>query len=122
METKKIRIILLGLVVFVIVIFFGLKSISPEDEWVCQDGKWVTHGNPSEETKPVFDCKKTVDKGIAYDVYCEQNTDCACGGHISKNSCFIGNKRYIDAAKQCKKLCVDNINIQCVKNQCKQVK
>lgn len=122
MEIKKNQIILLALVVFVVVIFFGLKPIGSEDDWICQNGKWIARGNPDEATKPIFDCKKTVNKGIAYDIYCEQNTDCACGGHANKNNCFIGNKRYIDAAKQCSKLCGENTKIQCVKNQCKQVK
>lgn len=28
-----------------------------EDSWICQDGKWIKHGNPS-EPKPLVSCEK----------------------------------------------------------------
>ena len=34
----------------IIVIFLGtlyLRNKTPEDTWICQDGAWVKHGNPS---------------------------------------------------------------------------
>jgi hypothetical protein len=34
----------------------GAKLFSKEDTWICQDGKWVKHGNPSAE-KPTEPCK-----------------------------------------------------------------
>jgi hypothetical protein len=122
MTIKKNQLVLLSLTVFVVVLFFGLNSISSQDEWICQGGKWIASGSPAEETKPIFDCKKNVDKGIVYDVYCEQDTDCSCGGHTTKRSCFVGNKRYVDPAIKCDKLCASNLKMQCVRNQCKQVK
>jgi hypothetical protein len=122
MTIKKNQLVLLAAIVFVAVLFFGFNSINSQDEWICQGGKWIASGNPDPATKPIFDCKNIVNKGIVYDVYCEQDSDCACGGHAKKNTCFVGNKRYIDTVKQCDKLCTDNIKIQCIKNQCKQVK
>lgn len=122
MNIKKSHLILAAIVVFVLVLLFGFSSMNSSDDWVCQNGKWIARGNPDEKTKPIFDCRNVVDKGIAYDVYCEQDSDCACGGHITKKSCFIGNKRYIDAVIKCDKLCTDDIKIQCIRNQCKQAK
>lgn len=121
MTINKNQSMLLAAIVFVLVLFLGLQSISGADEWVCQNGRWMAKGNPT-DPQPVFDCKMVKSKNIAYDVYCEKDNDCACGGHISKNTCFIGNKRYIDPIKQCKNLCKDGLKMQCVKNQCKQSK
>lgn len=28
-------------------IFFVLRFAAPEDAWICTDGQWVRHGNPS---------------------------------------------------------------------------
>jgi len=121
MDIKRNQTILLALIVFVAVLFFGLSSIGSEDEWICKNGQWVKDGNPK-DPKPVFDCKKTISDRGAYDVYCEKNDDCSCGAHVSRNVCFIGNKRYIDPIKKCDRLCESGIKLQCVKNQCKQIK
>lgn len=120
-KIEKKQLFLLSAAAFVLVVFFELQSINSRDEWVCQDGKWKAKGNPA-DPQPVFDCKKTVDLKIAYDVYCEKDGDCACGGHVSKNTCLVGNKRYIDPLNKCEKLCGNDIKLQCVKNQCKRVK
>jgi len=37
-----------GLVlVIVAVIIIGLRFLSGEDNWICDNGQWVKHGNPS---------------------------------------------------------------------------
>jgi len=33
----------------------GIRFFSGEDDWICQNGEWVKHGNPSAE-KPVGNC------------------------------------------------------------------
>jgi len=42
--TKKI-IIAIGIVLAIIIIIVILRS--PEDNWICSNGQWVKHGNPS---------------------------------------------------------------------------
>jgi hypothetical protein len=34
----------------------GLRLISGEDDWICSDGSWVKHGNPSQPI-PSAECK-----------------------------------------------------------------
>ena len=52
-----ITIILVLLTVFSIrFIFGGLK-----DDWICVNGQWMSHGNPS-SGQPWAECKKTNDK------------------------------------------------------------
>lgn len=50
---------LLSVIVIIIVIpvvILGIRFLSgPEDTWVCQDGQWVKHGNPSAEM-PIDPC------------------------------------------------------------------
>lgn len=50
---KTITVVLLIL----IAIFFGLRLFTQEDNWICVDGSWQQHGNPS-SPKPTEDCQK----------------------------------------------------------------
>ena len=53
--------------------------------------------------------------------YCETDADCACGTDIDTGACAVGNKKYIDAKKQCPDFCsgiAGNLNIRCVDNKC----
>lgn len=50
MFSKKGKIIIAILAVIIL-----LKLLSPEDEWLCVDGKWVQHGRPSSE-QPTTGC------------------------------------------------------------------
>ena len=34
----------------------GMRFATGEDNWICKDGKWVKHGNPS-AAKPAIPCK-----------------------------------------------------------------
>jgi hypothetical protein len=44
----KSRPYLVGLIfVAILVVFLVLRFSSPEDTWICQNGQWVKHGNPS---------------------------------------------------------------------------
>ena len=48
-------IIILLVVVFLLVLFLALRG--DEDTWLCQDGQWVRHGNPS-AAMPTAPCDK----------------------------------------------------------------
>ena len=50
--TKK-NLIVIGIVITIIIIIVILRS--PEDSWICQNGQWVKHGNPS-SSMPTSDC------------------------------------------------------------------
>lgn len=43
-----------------ILIFMGLliliRMVTPEDSWICKDGKWIKHGNPT-SAMPTKVCK-----------------------------------------------------------------
>lgn len=56
---KKIitSVLVIGLIVAAVV--FGLRVLSPEDSWECQDGQWQRHGNPS-SPMPTTPCKPTL--------------------------------------------------------------
>ncbi|MFA5211615.1 MAG: DUF2178 domain-containing protein [Patescibacteria group bacterium] len=43
--------------IVLLIILFGLRLFSGEDNWVCQNGKWVKHGNP-DFAAPLIECKK----------------------------------------------------------------
>ena len=56
MKAKNI-IIIVGLVLFFIVFsILALKALGNEDDWICQNGQWVKHGNPSAEM-PTTPCE-----------------------------------------------------------------
>jgi hypothetical protein len=50
---------------FLLILFFLLLGVfilrfvigGPEDDWICDKGEWVKHGNPSSE-KPITPCGK----------------------------------------------------------------
>lgn len=51
--------ILSTFVIAVVILIIGVilsKAFSKEDDWVCKDGQWVRHGNPSAE-QPTTVCK-----------------------------------------------------------------
>jgi len=51
----RMKYILIGLCTLVIVVM-GIRFMTPEDDWVCDKGQWVKHGNPS-QSKPVQSCR-----------------------------------------------------------------
>ena len=67
------------------------------------------------------------DNKISAEVACQQNSDCACGEHITTKECFYGNKAYVDASKNPDEVCPDfcygitgKLQISCVEGMCKQ--
>jgi hypothetical protein len=62
---KKLSKILLTLFIITIIAIGGIKTFSNEDSWICSNGEWIAHGNPS-TSKPTSPCDK----------FCVQDTDC----------------------------------------------
>lgn len=54
---RKGLFVTLGLIIMVVVAVGGLRLLSPEDDWVCDNGEWVQHGHP-EIPMPSTPCKK----------------------------------------------------------------
>lgn len=44
---KKIVYIIIGILLVLLAAVAGLRLISGEDGWICRDGQWARHGNPS---------------------------------------------------------------------------
>ena len=57
---KKYWHVILLAVIAIVVIVLGVRFFSGEDDWICQNGEWVKHGNPSAE-KPVGNCGKIIE-------------------------------------------------------------
>lgn len=49
------KIIYIAIIILFIVILFVMFR-GNEDTWICQDGQWIKHGNPS-STMPTKACK-----------------------------------------------------------------
>ncbi|MDD5109866.1 MAG: DUF2178 domain-containing protein [Patescibacteria group bacterium] len=54
---KKGLYFALGLIGLVIATIIGMRLLSGEDDWLCQNGAWVKHGNPSSPA-PTVPCSK----------------------------------------------------------------
>jgi len=44
---NKLIYAIIGLVIFIIVLLFGARLLSGEDDWICKNGEWIKHGAPS---------------------------------------------------------------------------
>lgn len=56
----KKKFIFGGIIIFLVVIVFsGIRFFSGEDDWICQNGEWVKHGNPKAE-KPNNFCENVI--------------------------------------------------------------
>ena len=55
---NKTILIILAVVIVVAAAILGVRYFSGEDNWICQNGEWVKHGNPSAE-KPTEPCGET---------------------------------------------------------------
>jgi hypothetical protein len=52
---KKILIGAVFIFAVILMAVFGLRFLSGEDNWICRNGEWVKHGNPS-APKPTESC------------------------------------------------------------------
>lgn len=53
---KKLIYTIVVLIVFLIMFVFTMRVISGEDAWICQNGEWIKHGQPSYPA-PTAECK-----------------------------------------------------------------
>jgi len=37
------------IILIIVIVIVGIRFLSGEDNWICVDGQWVKHGNPSFE-------------------------------------------------------------------------
>jgi len=58
---KNTAIIIASIIILATIAAISIKSLSGEDGWICQNGGWVKHGNPS-LARPVGKCGQTVAK------------------------------------------------------------
>jgi len=72
MNTKTISILIITIVI-IGAVMLGVRFLSgPEDTWICQNGEWVKHGNPS-SFKPALPCEKNKKSGEAINTQEEGN-------------------------------------------------
>lgn len=55
-KENKWRIIVAISILALFLIFFSIRLFSGEDNWMCQNGEWIKHGNPSFPA-PTIECK-----------------------------------------------------------------
>jgi hypothetical protein len=46
---KKTLTIFLAILVVLALMVVGIRVFTPEDTWICENGSWQKHGNPSVE-------------------------------------------------------------------------
>lgn len=47
LKKNQALMIFLAIIIGLSVIIINIRFLSGEDDWVCRDGKWVSHGQPS---------------------------------------------------------------------------
>jgi len=55
----------ISFLIAIAVIIFILRLLSGEDNWICQNGEWVKHGNPSAQ-KPTTPCGSSKTESDSY--------------------------------------------------------
>ncbi len=48
MKKNSILLVAMGILAFVAVAIVAARVLTPEDTWLCDNGAWVKHGNPSD--------------------------------------------------------------------------
>jgi len=61
MSNKTTAIVIVSVVCVAFIILLGVRFFSGEDSWICQNGQWVKHGNPSAPA-PSIGCGETAKK------------------------------------------------------------
>lgn len=57
LEGWNIRYVFFIALFLILIVMFAMRLFSAEDNWLCENGEWIKHGNPSSE-KPTIECKK----------------------------------------------------------------
>ncbi|NQU77570.1 hypothetical protein HQ544_02630 [Candidatus Falkowbacteria bacterium] len=89
-SSPQVKRIFLVIIIFIIVVF-GVRFIAggSEDDWICEDGKWIKHGVPVAPmpTKPcpLTSDQKRVEKYIRENIGEISSIDAVLGGtwHVS---------------------------------------
>lgn len=68
---KKIILI----ITVIILIIIGIRLLSNEDDWICQDGQWIKHGNPK-SAMPISFCPGS--QNIVCDSFNSENCPSQC--------------------------------------------
>jgi len=55
MKNKKLWFILVAGILVILASIFLIRILTPEDTWICDDGQWVRHGNPTQDM-PIDAC------------------------------------------------------------------
>lgn len=66
-----------AIVAMIFAAMFSVRILSGEDDWICHDGEWVKHGNPS-FAAPSIQCGKTEQKPVVSNYRIEATTTSAC--------------------------------------------
>jgi hypothetical protein len=97
------KLIITGVVLITILaVVFGIRFLSGEDNWICENGQWTRHGNPN-SLMPTTSCDnnlkdyKELPKGYTLDSYeikevlnnsCEENLECTTPGkYLIQSNC-----------------------------------
>lgn len=56
MRNKKLWYFILIMLVFIFFTILTMRVVSGEDDWICESGQWVKHGQPS-SPMPNEQCK-----------------------------------------------------------------
>jgi hypothetical protein len=56
-ESNNKWLVILASIILVALIIAVIRFSSPEDDWMCKNGTWVRHGNPSGPS-PITLCQK----------------------------------------------------------------
>jgi len=54
---NKPILIVISVVVIIVIVIFSARIFTPEDNWLCENGTWTRHGNPT-DAMPTLDCPK----------------------------------------------------------------
>lgn len=62
MLKNKIFLAIIAMAILLVIVF-GVKLFSGEDDWICNGGEWVKHGHPS-ATQPIGPCFSGINSGL----------------------------------------------------------
>jgi hypothetical protein len=146
MQKKLIRVIILIIVaIFAVAGYFGFRIIkstvteTPESPFniphkggngpaactqeakQCPDGSYVSRSGPNCEFAACPNSNSNQGTEIDEQIYCQSDSDCACGVKIGTRECFVGNKDFVNPLGQCPDFCTGidgKLTTKCVNNYC----
>ncbi len=64
LSKKNTALVIVVIIILATIAAISIRSLSGEDDWMCQNGKWVRHGHPS-SAKPIGKCGQAVSENDA---------------------------------------------------------